>query len=64
MVLSDSTGARQLGQTTHLGGRLMETLERMAHHPIVRAGATVGLVGFWFWLEMGLRRRRLETWIS
>jgi hypothetical protein len=38
--------------------------DRFSHHPIVRAGATAGLVGLWFWLEIGLRRRRLTTWIS
>jgi len=49
---------------THLEGRMMATFDRFSHHPIVRAGATVGLVGLWFWLEIGLRRRRLSTWIS
>ena len=42
----------------------METFDRISHHPLVRAGTAVGLVGIWFCLEVGLRRRRLATWIS
>jgi hypothetical protein len=38
--------------------------ERVLHHPIVRIGTMAALVGVWFWLEMGLRRRRLGVWIS
>jgi hypothetical protein len=43
---------------------MFEAFDRISHHPIVRIGTAAALVGLWFWLETGLRRRRLSTWIS
>jgi hypothetical protein len=43
---------------------MLDAFDRISHHPIVRFGTAAALVGLWFWLEMGLRRRRLRMWIS